>query len=141
MGHKRAVENQKTEQAKARSQRVLEDAQARADAFVDAVYTLTLYMMPQGRHGMKVKEIRVRYREDHPQKYLGIIKATESGRPIVAFAGGDDPVAVLTHVGRAIEIDALRWREDVPYGENDTIPQVRRQGALEGVLEEGEGTG
>jgi hypothetical protein len=65
----------------------------------------------------RLTEVRFKLDADSGTSVLAIVKAVEPAGRIIAFCGGPTLTDTVISLGKKLAADALRWREDIPWGE------------------------
>lgn len=66
--------------------------------------------------GVRVTDVRFKLDADNRTSVLVILKGVADDGEKVAFVGGPDLESAVIAVGKRLEGETLRWREDRPWG-------------------------
>lgn len=61
-------------------------------------------------------EVRFKLDADQGTSVLAVLKGLDGDKAVVGFVGGLDLPQVVMAIGRKLQKDALKWREDRPWG-------------------------
>lgn len=70
----------------------------------------------EGLCGVRLTELRVKLDADNGTSVLVIAKGMRGDEKVIGFVGANTLDAGLIALRKKMEADAVRWREDLPYG-------------------------
>lgn len=65
---------------------------------------------------VQLHSVKFLLQADSGTSVLAVVVGRDEGKELVAFVGGPDIMTTLLSLGKKLEADALRWRENRPWG-------------------------